>query len=134
VPVLVLKLTPRRVVPVKAGDANVPVTCSTAAQCVGRLLLQNAPLSATHTVSAARTGNDGRAGEGAKVKHRAPRTVTYGSASFTLASGTAKTLNVPLTKAGRALVAKRHRTAAVWADVQLAGGGASSSTRVMLRG
>ena len=132
-PVPVLKLTSGRVVPVKAGDANVPVTCSTAAQCAGRLLLENAPLSATHAASAAQTGNDGSAGEGAKVRHRALRAVTYGSASFTLASGTAKTLNVPLTKAGRALLSKRHRTAAVWADVRLAGGGASS-TRVMLRG
>ena len=98
------------------------MTCTAAAPCAGRLLLENAPLPGTHAAAARK-----------HRKAKAPGTVTYGSASFMLASGTNKTLSVALSKAGRALFSKGHRTAGVWADVQLTGGGAPTSSRITLR-
>ncbi len=116
----VLELAPHHLAPVKAGAAELGLTCTMAAQCAGRPLLRNAPLSA-RTASIAR-----------KRKQKA-RVLTYGSASFMLPSGTSKTLAVPLSKAGKALLAGSHGRAVVWADVQLTGGGAASSTQVTLR-
>ncbi len=113
----VLNLTPNGVVPVRAGGADLPVTCATAALCAGRLLLRNAPLPGARIAR--------------QTKHK--RVLTYGSASFMVAGRSSRTLAVPLSTAGKALFTKRRHAAVVWADVQLAAGGAPSSMRITLR-
>ena len=113
----VLDLRPGGVVPVKAGGADLNVTCATGPQCAGQLLLRNTPLAGAHI--------------GRRTKRK--RTVTYGRASFMLAGGASKTLSIPLSKAGKALFKHGRHTAVVWADVQPTAGGAPSSTRITLR-
>jgi hypothetical protein len=119
----VLEVMPNELAPVRLGIANLPLTCTMSALCAGQLVLRSAPLAGSHIASAARAD---------AAKRKKPRVMTYGSAQFMLASGASKTLAVPLSAAGKALLKKKHGRAVVWADVQLTGGGTATSTQITL--
>jgi hypothetical protein len=94
-------------VPIRRGNAQLPLRCLANAQCAGQLRLQNgAAMTARDTIATAA----GRA--------FAARIATYGSASFTISKGKRKTIAVHLNSAGRRLLAG-HRRVKVWANVRL---------------
>ena len=92
---------------VRRNAARVVLSCLLA-KCDGQLQLQNA--KAPGAAAAA-----------------ARKTVTYGTARFTIAAGKTKTVEVKLNAAGRALLAKK-RQVQVWANSVL-GSGASRQVR-----
>lgn len=81
---------------VRRNAASVPLICRLAQECAGLLRLQNA--KAPRAASAA-----------------ARRTVTYGSARFSISAGKTETVKVKLGTAGRKLM-RKHRKATVWAN------------------
>ena len=81
------------------GAANVALRCLASAACAGQLVLQNARLRGAHQASA---GLDA-AGSAAH------KTTSYGHASFKIAAGGHKVVNVHLSRAARA---RRRITAA----------------------
>lgn len=92
---------------VRRNAARVVLSCLLA-KCDGQLQLQNA--KAPGAAAAA-----------------ARKTVTYGTARFTIAAGKTKTVEVKLNTAGRALLAKKRKVQ-VWANSVL-GSGASKQVR-----
>ena len=107
----------QQAVTVRDGRAPVVITCGLAAgRCVGVLRLQS------------------RAGAGGAVaakRRRAARTVTYGSASFSILHGRRATLAVTLTRAGRRLV-RNHARRRVWVNATV-GGRAAPALRLTLK-
>ncbi|HEU4701990.1 MAG TPA: hypothetical protein VFS37_05855 [Conexibacter sp.] len=102
-------------VTVRDGRAPVLITCSLAAgRCVGLLRLQS------------RAG-----GGGATAARRATRTVTYGSARFSVRHGRRATVSVTLTRAGRALL-RDHARRRVWVNATV-GGRAVPALRLTLK-
>jgi hypothetical protein len=121
---------PITTIPVRGGTASVPIQCLVVS-CSGLLTLQSAP-----PAGAARAANHAvRAASHAKRKsHRKPKTVTYGSAHFSVPAGTTAKIEVKLGAAGRKLL-KGHRSAKVWASVTFTAGGATpSSFAITLKG
>jgi len=86
--------------PVRKNAALVPLICKLAQDCTGLLRLQNAK---------------------APGAAAAARTVTYGSAGFTIAAGTTKSVKVKLGAAGRRLL-RTHRKVKVWANSTVGNG------------
>jgi hypothetical protein len=100
---------------VKAQRAVLPLSCLGAANCVGRLILQNL-VAPGATIASSR---------------RKAKTITYGTASFSIAAGKTMPVVVKLSKAGKAAL-KRHKSLPVWVNTTLAGG-QSRSWRITLR-
>lgn len=106
---------PLSIIPVKNGTATVPVQCLVL-DCRGNIALQNAPAGGL-----ARAAAKGKA-----------RTVTYGTASFSLKAGATGRVKVRLSAAGRRLV-RAHRRTKVWANIVFSSGGAPPrSTKITL--
>ena len=114
---------PTSTVPVRGGNAQLPLRCLASVQCAGQLLLQNgAATTARDTIAT----DPGRA--------FAARIATYGSASFTISKGKRKTIAIHLNSAGRRLVAG-HRRVKVWANVRLKRGSIRTlAARITLHG
>jgi hypothetical protein len=100
---------------VRAGIATIPLQCL-ALDCAGTLSLQST-----------------RAAVVARVRHRTLRSLSYGSARFSLKAGTTGRVRVRLSRAARGLL-KRHARLGVWANIRFSSGGAApSSVRITLR-
>jgi len=111
---------PKRTLPVKNNAVGVPLQCLVV-NCTGTLALQNAQQA-------------GLARAAAKKKATKPKTVSYGSVSFSIAAGKTSTVKVKLDAAGRKLV-KGKKSAKVWANVRFSsGGGKPTSVRLTLKG
>jgi hypothetical protein len=89
---------------VKGNRATLPLKCVGAANCVGRLILQNV-IAPSATVASRR---------------KKPKTITYGKASFSISAGRTRSVVVKLSKAGR-IALKRHRSLTVWVNANLTG-------------
>jgi hypothetical protein len=109
-------------IPVAGNTATVPVQCLVV-DCTGLLALQSA-----QQAGLARTASH------AKPKKRSkPKTVTYGSARFSVPAGKTAKIKVKLGAAARKLLKRRH-SVRVWANVTFtAGGGKPSSVAVTLK-
>jgi hypothetical protein len=111
---------PKRTLLVKDNTVALPIQCLLV-NCTGNLGLQNAQQA-------------GIARLARKKKASKPKTVSYGSTSFSIAAGKTVTIKVKLNANGRKLV-KGRKTAKVWANVRFsAGGGKPTSVRVTLKG
>ena len=111
---------PKRTLPVKNNAVGVPIQCLVV-NCTGTLALQNAQQAGIARVAA-------------KKKATKPKTVSYGSVSFSIAAGKTSTVKVKLDAAGRKLV-KGKKSAKVWANVRFSsGGGKPTSVRLTLKG
>jgi hypothetical protein len=112
-------LVPQLTIPafarVKGRSAALPVSCVGAASCVGRLTFQNLVAPGATIASS-----------GKKAK-----SITYGTASFSIAAGRTESVVVKLSKAGKAAL-KRRKSLPVWVNATLAGGNARS-WRITLR-
>lgn len=110
---------PKRTLPVKNNAIGLPIQCLLV-NCAGTLALQSAQQAGVARTSAKRKSK--------------PRTVSYGTARFSIAAGKTSTVKLKLNPAGRKLV-KAHKTAKVWANVRFsAGGGKPTSVRLTLKG
>jgi hypothetical protein len=83
--------------PVRNNAASAPLTCRLMHKCAGLLRLQNATAP------------------GARIAAAAGKTVTYGSAKSTIATGKRKTIKIKLSTQGRALL-RKHKKVTVWAN------------------
>ena len=110
---------PKQTLPVKNNTVGVPIQCLVV-NCTGTLALQN-------------TQQAGIARIAAKKRAKKPKTVSYGSVSFSIAAGKTATVKVKLNTTGRKLV-KGHKTVKVWANLRFAsGGGKPTSVRLTLK-
>ena len=91
--------------PVRNNAASVRLICRLVQQCAGLLRLQNAKAPAARTAAA--TG----------------KTVTYGSASYSIAAGKTQTIKVKLSKEGRTLM-RKHKKVTVWVNTTIGSGAA----------
>jgi len=113
---------PTKSIPVKGNTATVPVQCLVV-DCTGLLTLQNAQQAGLARV----------ASHSKPTKRKKPKTLTYGSARFTVPAGKTAKIKVKLGADGRKLL-KRHHAVKVWANVTFsAGGGKPYSVAVTLR-
>ena len=97
-----------RIDPVRAGNANVGLSCATSITCIGQLLLQNAQ------APGAQLARGGGAVPARKL-------ITYGSAAFRIAAHRHRTIVVHLSSGAKRLV-RQHRSTRVWANIKLATG------------
>ncbi len=95
---------PKRTLPVKKNAVGVPLQCLVV-NCAGTLALQNAQQAGA-----------------ARAATKKSKTVSYGTASFSIAAGKIATIKVKLNAAGRKLV-KGKKSAKVWANVRFSAGG-----------
>ncbi len=108
---------PKLTIPVKNGTATVPVQCLVL-NCAGVIDLQNAQLAGAASAAS---------------KKKKPKTVSFGTARFSLKANTTGKVKVKLDRAGRKLL-KSHSKVKVWANVRFtAGGGKPNSTRITLK-
>ena len=99
---------------VRRGKALVPLVCTSPRECAGLLRLQN------------------QAVQDAAAAGRGKRMRTYGKKRFSIKAGQTKTVEVPLTKAGKRLMRKR-KPRRVFLNVKLSAGQVVSK-RIALRG
>ena len=108
-----LKL-PKLTIPVNGGTATVPIQCLVV-NCNGNIVLQNAKRAGLASVS------------------RKSKTVSYGTAKFSLKAGSTGKVKIKLNAAGKKLL-KAHKKVKVWANLSFtSGGGAAKSVHITLK-
>lgn len=95
---------------VKGNTVRLPLECVGAADCAGKLLVQN--LAAANATAA--------------KKSKQPKRVTYASSSFSIAAGKSQSVKMQLSKAGKKAI-RRHRSLKAYANATFTGGSVKSS-------